>query len=89
MIPVVPVAFRQHAAKAVTKFTSDLTRHVHDVGLNIGNRLRRCPSSNETASMNSVLTIGFVVMLTFLVQALLMDNDATHGEQVEPVRSYK
>ena len=38
--------------------------------------------------MNSVLTIGFLIMLTLLIKSLLMDNDAPSAQPryVEPFR---
>ena len=36
--------------------------------------------------MNSVLTIGFLVMLTQLVKSLLLDNDAPCHERVSATR---
>lgn len=36
--------------------------------------------------MNSVLTIGFLMMLTVLVKSLLMDNDVPSHERVRVSR---
>ncbi len=38
--------------------------------------------------MNSILTVGFLIMLTLLVKALLLDNDAPdyQPQPVEPSR---